>query len=151
VTETFLHGCGGDPACRVCHPETPPLFPPRLRPVCGDADCARCYPGRSDLERAFLTFDSDNPEIWSLFVRFAFQAFRAGHRHFSSDAVVHRIRWETSVEPRGEQPGPTDLPRGGVKISNNWTPYYARKFLRSHAGSVPEDFFTLRPVKGGST
>lgn len=144
--ETFLHGCGGDPDCDACHPETPPLFRAGPRPLCGAPECRRCYPAAevaSQIERDFLRFDRDNPEVWDLFVRFAFEARRAGHARFSSDAVVHRIRWENSVRPRGTQPGP---PADSVKMSNNWTPYYARKFLRAFAGKVPADFFTLRPV-----
>lgn len=86
-------------------------------------------------DRRFAEYDAENPDIWRLFVRFAFEAIRAGHQHYSADAVLHRVRWETSVAARG----------GDFKCNNNWTAYYARKFHRlypQHKG-----FFRLRASK----
>jgi hypothetical protein len=76
-----------------------------------------------------------NPEIWNLFVRFTFDAINAGHRNYSADAVLHRVRWETSVASKGAE----------FKCNNNWTAFYARKFHKlypQHKG-----FFRLRVSK----
>ncbi len=80
-------------------------------------------------------FDEKNPEVWTLFEQFTWLAIRAGRTRFSATTVLHRIRWETMV-------GTTDDP---LKINNNHSPYYARKFMSRH----PEHagFFELREVK----
>jgi hypothetical protein len=65
----------------------------------------------------FAVFDRENPAVYGLFKRFALEALQAGHRHYSADAILHRIRWWTSVETRGD----------AYKINNNHAAWYARK------------------------
>lgn len=91
--------------------------------------------GPQETEEKFVTFHAAHPEVWDLFERFTFEAIRIGYKHHSSDAVLHRVRWETGVVQGGKP----------FKINNNWTPYYARLFHRSyplHAG-----FFRNRKSK----
>ena len=87
------------------------------------------------LERAFNEFDAENPGVYELFKRFTFQIINAGHKHYSSDAVLHRIRWHTSIETRRDE----------FKINNNFSAYYARKFHND----FPEydGFFRTRVTK----
>jgi hypothetical protein len=66
-------------------------------------------------------YDAENPEIWEMFEFFTFQLITKGYKRIGSKMVVERIRWETMV--RGT---------GSFKVNNNMTPYYARKFERSH-------------------
>lgn len=91
-----------------------PLFdwrPPRAR-------------SRADqILEAFVRFHRTNPELWRLFERFALQAARRGHRHYSSRVVCERIRWHVEVETDDED---------GLKLNNNFMPYYARLFHRAH-------------------
>ena len=50
----------------------------------------------------------------------------AVRKHYSSRAVFHALRWETVIDSGGE-----------FKINNNWSPFYARKFMKespSHEG-----------------
>ena len=91
---------------------------------------------RTALEETFDRFDRESPNVWRLFKSFTFQAINAGHKHYSADAIVHRIRWHTSVETRGDD----------FKINSNHVAYYARKF----AELFPEHaaFFRMRCVKG---
>ncbi len=81
----------------------------------------------------FIAFDQNNPLVWSLYQRFALEMIALNHEHYSSDAVLHRVRWETAMQT-------VDV--GRWKIDNNYTAFYARKF---HA-VYPEygDFFRLR-------
>lgn len=82
--------------------------------------------------RAFRVFHAENPHVFRLFERFALEA-AARRKRFSSDAVLHRLRWFTQIE--------TDDP-AGFKINDHWSAFYARLFLEQH----PElaGFFELR-------
>lgn len=68
----------------------------------------------------FEDFDAANPAVWALFVKFTFDAIRAGSTRFSFDSVTERIWWFTTVETRG----------GEFKFNNNLRAYYARKWQK---------------------
>ena len=77
---------------------------------------------------SFEMFHAENPEVWTLFCRFALEAVASGAAHYSAHAIIHRIRWHTEIET-----GDLD----GLKINNNFFPYYARMFhlaLPEHNG-----------------
>ena len=71
-------------------------------------------------------------EVAYLFERIAMELHRSGRKSFSSDAILHRIRWYHHVE-RGDD---------SFKCNNNWTAVLARWFVHKH----PEcgGFFELR-------
>lgn len=94
-----------------------------------------------NLEDRATNFLAANPRVWNLFVRFTHEAIAAGHRHCSADMILHRIRWETSVATAG---GPIIEGRP-LRVSNDLTPYLARKFHAENPNHA--DFFRLRPVK----
>ena len=50
-----------------------------------------------DLVGEFKTFHQKNPEVYKLFVQFTLQAINKGHAKLSSEMIINRIRWETSV------------------------------------------------------
>ena len=78
---------------------------------------------RSKLEAEFDRFDSDHVDVWLLFRRFALDAIAAGRSRFSADAILHRIRWFTTVE--------AGAPGASVwKINDHYSAFYARKFVR---------------------
>lgn len=83
----------------------------------------------------FEQFHKDNPHVFELFKKFAYEALRAGFDTFSAYAIRERIRWFTSIETSGTP----------YKLSNNFTPYYARKLMRE----CPEfdGFFNLKMMK----
>lgn len=81
----------------------------------------------------FRRFDRANPEIWRLFKRFTFDKIRDGFRHYGARDVIHRIRWETAVVEKSDS---------GLKINNDWSPYYARKFHETFPHY--DGFFRLR-------
>jgi hypothetical protein len=74
-------------------------------------------------------------DVCVLFDRLALRVANAGHKRFSSDAILHRIRWEHQVE-KGDRE---------FKCNDHWTAPLARWFLANHP-ELPE-FFALRKLK----
>jgi hypothetical protein len=95
------------------------------------------------LHAKWKKFHYDNPRVYDLFKKFTFQAIQAGHKSFSSDAICHRIRWETSVVTLEEG---VNLDTGEkLKINNNHVAYYGRKFMRDYPKY--DGFFRTRDTK----
>jgi hypothetical protein len=90
------------------------------------------------LLRRFAKIDLDNPNIWRLFQRFTFEMIGRGFLHYSSDAVLHRVRWETDLTMKGNA-------AEHFKISNDFSCCYARKFRDLHP--THDKFFLLRASK----
>jgi hypothetical protein len=78
----------------------------------------------------FVMYDLENPEIWKMFKLFAMQATKYRDR-YSARAIFHRIRWETMVSGKGD-----------FKVNNNWSKYYAEKFMRLYPDH--DGFFSTR-------
>lgn len=74
------------------------------------------------LREKFDRYNEQNPEIWEMFKRFAFEAIRNGHKALSVCLVVERIRWETTISTSDPD----------FKISNTFKPFYARKFHQEY-------------------
>lgn len=62
-----------------------------------------------------------------------------GYKRYSSDAILHRIRWHMQIE-RGDR---------AFKANNNWTAPLARWFLAKHP-ELPK-FFELRERTGAAS
>lgn len=86
--------------------------------------------------RRFRAFHKANPQVWDLFQQFTNELIAQGYKRYSVDAVLHRVRWEVAIKTRGDE---------GVKLNNDFTPYYARMWLATH----PQwpNFFELRARK----
>ena len=84
------------------------------------------------MKLTFEQYDAQNPSVWRMFKRFTLDAILSGHRRFSADSILHRIRWETTVSARNAR----------YKINNNFSADYARKFMREY----PQfgNFFEIR-------
>lgn len=87
------------------------------------------------VKRDFETFHAENPEVWEMFVKFTLEAIARGRKRYSAPGIFHFIRWDTPVESA----------RGHFKLSNNWAPYYARKFHLEYPEH--DGFFATRPSK----
>lgn len=72
----------------------------------------------SKLQQAFERFHSDNPLIYELYKKFAWEAIDAGVKTLSVSFLTERVRWETNVVTKDPH---------GFKINNNHAAYYARK------------------------
>lgn len=75
------------------------------------------------LVAAFRAFHEANPRVYELFRQFAEQIIERGHRRYSADAVLHRIRWHTSIETQSDD---------GLKINDHYSAFYARLYMRDH-------------------
>ena len=74
-------------------------------------------------------FSAAHPEVVRLFVRFTKETIERGFAHYSCKAIFERIRWETD---QADTDG-----RSTFKLNNNYTAWYARKFMErypEHAG-----------------
>lgn len=71
-------------------------------------------------------------DVCDLFERITLDLHRRGWPRFSSDAVLHRIRWEMQIERDNR----------AFKCNNNWTAPLARWFLARHPECA--GFFELR-------
>ena len=92
---------------------------------------------------SFLEFHKANPKVYELFERFTNEAIDSGMTHIGSKFVFERIRWETSVVTKGA--GYCAALHRPLKLSNNFTPWYAGLFMaknRKHVG-----IFACRGVK----
>jgi len=84
------------------------------------------------MKLTFTEYDHQNPAVWDQFQKFTFEAIRSGHRRFSADSILHRIRWKTSISTKDVR----------FKINNNFSADYARKFMREYPQF--SNFFELR-------
>jgi len=82
----------------------------------------------------FPQYHTDNPHIYEAFKKYAFEAINSGRKHFSSEAIINRIRWDSMIRGAGE-----------YKINNNYKSFYSRMF----ANEFPDyrDFFFMRKSK----
>jgi hypothetical protein len=86
-----------------------------------------------------MIYPPDIPiEVCDKFIELAREVKRAGMKHYSADAILHRIRWHFIIEQR----------RGKFKVNNNWTSNLARWAMTYHQDLA--GFFNTRasPHKG---
>ncbi len=70
--------------------------------------------------------------VCDLFETLALRVIAAGHKRYSADALLHRIRWHFNID-KGD---------AAFKANNNWTAPLARWFLANHPDKP--GFFELR-------
>jgi hypothetical protein len=82
----------------------------------------------------FEKYDKENPEIWDLFVKYAFEAKNKGFEHYSANGIFEVIRWHTKAHGND-----------GFKVNNTYRPDYSRKIMNLY----PEfdGFFRIRETK----
>lgn len=66
----------------------------------------------------FVSWLTDNYELYEYFSKYAEEAINRGRKRFSAYMIRERVRWYTNVEYDGD-----------YKISNNLTPYIARLLI----------------------
>lgn len=93
----------------------------------------RTGPEEAPLRDAFARYHREHPEIYRLFDRFAWQAIERGHRRFSADAILHRIRWEAR-------------PGSPHRINDHFSAYYARLWIANNPDQ--RHFFERRVAEG---
>lgn len=71
-------------------------------------------------------------QVCDLFERFALEVHRRGFKRYSSDAILHRIRWHEHIEMGNRE----------FKVNDHFSAPLARWFLARHPDM--EGFFELR-------
>lgn len=94
----------------------------------GDAEPNRA----TQILNRFKKFHKENPRVWNMFQKFAFEVIKADRKHYSADAIFHRIRWHVDIETQGDS----------VKLNNDFTSYYARLFAVAYPNHA--DLFRTR-------
>ena len=88
------------------------------------------------IDERFAQFHEKHPEVFVLFRQFAVQRLSEGFTHYSADALLHRVRWETDANAERE---------GGFKINDHYSSRYAR--LLSEQDPRFADFFEFRKLR----
>jgi hypothetical protein len=88
----------------------------------------------SQLEADFWKFHAENPHVYRLFCKFAARVLARGYSAHSARDIIHRIRWETSIETGDDE----------FKINDHHSPYYGRLWMRDHPQH--DGFFRTRTV-----
>jgi hypothetical protein len=76
--------------------------------------------------------DGIPPDVVALYEALAFEILQLGFNRYSSDAILHRIRWHKHIE-RGQRE---------FKCNDHWTAVLARWFMDKHPEC--EGFFETR-------
>lgn len=91
---------------------------------------------RRSIQARFEEFHEAHPEVYWLFRHFAQEVRLAGHRRYSADAILHRIRWEYDVNRHRD---------GGFKINDHFSSRYARLLMADDPSF--EGFFATRELR----
>ena len=91
----------------------------------------------NEREKKWQEYHKENPHVYKLIEKFAFQVMDAGYQKYGMKALLERVRWHTMIDA---------LDDAGFKISNNHAPYYARLFHKLNPDF--DGFFRTKRVKG---
>lgn len=80
------------------------------------------YEPEATLAEKFAAFHEANPHVAEALEALTKQWFAAGHRRASMDAVMHRLRWESGLQTRGDV----------YRLNNSWAAFYSRLILDRH-------------------
>ena len=87
---------------------------------------------KSKLQKAFEKFDKENPKVWEKFETLTFRLINKGIEHYGAKAIWECIRFKHALRTKG----------GEFKLNNNFTAFYARKFIDKYPQY--KGFFELR-------
>jgi hypothetical protein len=91
------------------------------------------------LERDTFAHLAEYPDVWSLFVGFAFELIRAGHKHAGAKAIAERIRWHAYTTAHT---GPSEY-----VVNNSHVSCMARIFARTYPEHASFFRFRARPTE----
>ena len=83
----------------------------------------------------FKQWDKENPEVFPMFKKMAFQIKRTGRTAYSGYNIFYAIRWFRDIKTTGDV----------FKVNNDYIPIYIRLLIYRH----PEfdGFFELRGIR----
>lgn len=85
--------------------------------------------------KKFIDYHHKNPDLYSLFERFAFEAKGSGRQRFSIWMIANRARWYSMIATHGKE----------FKVSNDYLACYARLLIWKNPEF--EGFFQLKEMK----
>lgn len=88
------------------------------------------------IQDRFERFHRENPHVYRLFIKFAFELKAAGNAQGSASMIFERLRWEAKTKL-------TDQVRA---LNNNYRSRYARLAMDNHPEL--EGFFKTRRLAG---
>jgi len=88
------------------------------------------------LDEKFFEYHTANPLVLELFEQFTRRVKKAGHDHYSIDAIMHQVRWHIDIETQSAD---------GFKLNNNYTSRYARLLTKENPDLC--GFFRNRKLK----
>lgn len=97
-----------------------------------------CKTRKDEMREQVSRFHKENPEVWTLFVKFSREIKSRGFKNYSVNAIFERIRWEKDAGGDGET---------SFKLNNNYRAFYARRFMRMYPQH--DGFFRTREQTSG--
>ena len=91
---------------------------------------------KDELIQQAKMFHEKHPQIWGLFVEDCFEKINQGFTRFSAKGIIEQIRWKENLTNGKNKLKP------GYSLSNDYTCWYARKFIESYPQH--REFFELR-------
>lgn len=91
--------------------------------------------GPRTIQERFEVYHRQNPQVFDLFKRFAYEAKAAGRERFGGKAIWERLRWHCSIEKGGDDP----------RLNN----VYVSRYVRLLCEECPDlaDLFEQRVLK----
>ena len=89
---------------------------------------------KQTIQKKFERYHELHPDVYQLFLQYARELKVAGCTQYSSDAILHRIRWHKAISGGDDS---------GFKINNNFSSRYARKAI----ANFPSEFVGFFKVR----
>jgi len=87
--------------------------------------------------KSFQQYDQDHPEIYSVYKNVAEEFIKRGKIKMGSKHIIEEIRWHKKVKTNEY-----------FKVGNNYTAYYARKFVNDHPHYA--GIFNFKPLRSAN-
>lgn len=84
--------------------------------------------------KTFQQYDQEHPEIYEVYKNVAEEFIKKGAIKMGSKRIIEEIRWHKLVKTNEF-----------FKVSNNYTAYYARKFVNDHPHYA--GIFNFKPLR----
>lgn len=84
--------------------------------------------------KTFQQYDQEHPEIYAVYKNVAEEFIKKGAIKIGSKRIIEEIRWHKLVKTNEY-----------FKVSNNYTAYYARKFVNDHPHYA--GIFNFKPLR----
>jgi len=74
------------------------------------------------IQERFEQFHQNNPRVYSLIMKFVYEARKRGFNHYTINGIFERVRWHMNIETKDTE----------FKLNNNYRSRYVRLIEREH-------------------